>query len=214
MPQWGNLEQANNSPLFGPGLLNKSVTTANRDELFQNTTANVYHSTGQVEGVWGVSAAEQSAANTGSAGAHAGWVKRTVGTGGRAGRVFTETLVAMSSISGGASEEDTVYPDARIVVNAQPEDSNTASGTAVAFTVFAVTAPEGVAIDYTWQQTANSANAASWADLSDAGLYSNTSTRTLNVANNATLDGNAYRVRMAVAGGANQTSDFATITVS
>ena len=31
--------------------------------------------------------------------AHSGWVKRTVGTGGRAGRVQYETLVAMGSIT-------------------------------------------------------------------------------------------------------------------
>jgi hypothetical protein len=39
--------------------------------------------------------------------AHAGWVRKTVGTGGRAGRVHYETLVAMSSINGDA-EDDTV----------------------------------------------------------------------------------------------------------
>lgn len=42
--------------------------------------------------------------------AHAGWVRRTVGTGGRAGRVQYETLVAMGSIAGDA--EDNVMPDA------------------------------------------------------------------------------------------------------
>ena len=41
---------------------------------------------------------------------HAGWVRRTAGTGGRAGRVFHETLVAASSISGDAAD-DTQYPD-------------------------------------------------------------------------------------------------------
>lgn len=41
---------------------------------------------------------------------HAGWVKRVVGTGGRAGRVNFETLVAMGSIAGDA--EDDVLPDA------------------------------------------------------------------------------------------------------
>ena len=40
---------------------------------------------------------------------HVGWVKRTVGTGGRAGRVHYETLVAASSISGDA--EDIATPD-------------------------------------------------------------------------------------------------------
>lgn len=41
---------------------------------------------------------------------HAGWVRRTVGTGGRAGRVFHETLVAASSMTGDASD-DSQYPD-------------------------------------------------------------------------------------------------------
>lgn len=47
---------------------------------------------------------------TGHAAAHAGWVLRTVGTGGRAGRVQYETLVAMSSITG--DSDDTVFKDA------------------------------------------------------------------------------------------------------
>ena len=42
---------------------------------------------------------------------HAGWVKRTVGTGGRAGRVQTEVLVAMGSITGDQAD-DIQYPDA------------------------------------------------------------------------------------------------------
>ena len=40
---------------------------------------------------------------------HVGWVKKTVGTGGRAGRVHYETLVAASSISG--DFEDISTPD-------------------------------------------------------------------------------------------------------
>lgn len=42
--------------------------------------------------------------------AHAGWVRRIVGTGGRAGRVQMETLVAMGTIAGDA--EDQVFKDA------------------------------------------------------------------------------------------------------
>jgi len=47
--------------------------------------------------------------NTSSEIAHIGWVKKTVGTGGRAGRVHYETLVAASSISGDG--EDIHTPD-------------------------------------------------------------------------------------------------------
>jgi len=42
---------------------------------------------------------------------HAGWNVRTVGTGGRAGRVQYETLVAMGSIATDGSDDD-VLPDA------------------------------------------------------------------------------------------------------
>ena len=42
--------------------------------------------------------------------AHAGWVVRKVGTGGRAGRVQYETLVAMGSMTGDASD-DSILPD-------------------------------------------------------------------------------------------------------
>ena len=41
---------------------------------------------------------------------HAGWVRRTVGTGGRAGRVQYETLVAMGSMTGDQSD-DVAYRD-------------------------------------------------------------------------------------------------------
>jgi hypothetical protein len=44
--------------------------------------------------------------------AHAGWVVRRVGTGGRAGRVHYETLVAMGSLGGdGNAAEDRILPD-------------------------------------------------------------------------------------------------------
>jgi hypothetical protein len=45
---------------------------------------------------------------------HSGWIKRTVGTGGRAGRVQYETLVAMGTAAGtsGDAADDLVLPDA------------------------------------------------------------------------------------------------------
>jgi hypothetical protein len=42
---------------------------------------------------------------------HAGWVRRTVGTGGRAGRVFYETLVAGGTITGDQAD-DGQFPEA------------------------------------------------------------------------------------------------------
>ena len=43
---------------------------------------------------------------------HSGWVIRTVGTGGRAGRVTHETLVAMGSMNNTTDAEDTIFKDA------------------------------------------------------------------------------------------------------
>jgi hypothetical protein len=66
--------------------------------------------------VYGVDTTEMAFANTGSgeeahAVPHAGWVKRTAGSGGRAGRFHYEVLVAGSSITGDAAD-DTVLPEA------------------------------------------------------------------------------------------------------
>lgn len=44
--------------------------------------------------------------------AHAGWNLRRVGSGGRAGRVHYETLVAMGSMTNSTDAEDSVLPDA------------------------------------------------------------------------------------------------------
>jgi hypothetical protein len=52
-------------------------------------------------GVFGVDANEIALANNAAnKPAHAGWVLRKVGSGGRAGRIQTEVLVAMGSMTG------------------------------------------------------------------------------------------------------------------
>ena len=65
--------------------------------------------------VYGVSTDEMAYANTGSTEAdgiaHAGWNLRTEGTGGRSGRVFYETLVAGSSITGDNVADDSKLPE-------------------------------------------------------------------------------------------------------
>lgn len=65
------------------------------------------------EKVASVAATATAARGEGTIGgaAHAGWVRRTVGTGGRAGRIQTEVLVAMGSMTGDQSD-DIQYPDA------------------------------------------------------------------------------------------------------
>jgi hypothetical protein len=64
---------------------------------------------GGTGGVGATAAATLSSTEAGAV-AHAGWVRRTVGTGGRSGRVSYEVLVAGSSITGDA-EDDTQLPE-------------------------------------------------------------------------------------------------------
>lgn len=60
MAQWGKSRQANNSPIWGPALLNQAPNTANRDALFQDSNAGGYH-TGETIGVVGIKASELAA---------------------------------------------------------------------------------------------------------------------------------------------------------
>jgi hypothetical protein len=91
MAQWGSNDASSNSVIWVSAQVNKSPNTANRDALYGNTTNSSYIS-GAAVGVFGISNNEIAA--SGGKHAHTGWVLRTVGSGGRAGRVFTEVLVA------------------------------------------------------------------------------------------------------------------------
>jgi hypothetical protein len=77
----------------------------------QGTNAQYFELATAVATIQATAVADLGFSSSGMTAAHAGWVLRTVGTGGRAGRVQTETLVAMGSISSDASD-DTVLPDA------------------------------------------------------------------------------------------------------
>ena len=101
MALWGSKDQANNSPIYVAQQVNApgGVTTTNRDNLYNNVVTSAWVTNANV-GVFGVSTEE--IANTtgeGHAVSHTGWHLRTEGTGGRAGRVHYETLVAMKSIT-------------------------------------------------------------------------------------------------------------------
>ena len=77
--------------------------TGNDDQYFdlvEETTATAVATLG------GGNEAGESRSNI----THAGWVRRTTGTGGRAGRVHYETLVAMGSMTGDQAD-DRQFPD-------------------------------------------------------------------------------------------------------
>jgi hypothetical protein len=83
---------------------------------------------------------------------HAGWVLSSTGSGGRSGRVFNETLVAMGSMTG---DNDTVDPDPVITIGTQPIAVSVAGGENLVFTV-AATATRGAVLGYQWQVSTDS----------------------------------------------------------
>jgi hypothetical protein len=96
------------------------VTTAGTLVGLTYTTETVIDisGTGNNAQYFEIQAAADQATATASLGAgagtgltHAGWVRRTVGAGGRAGRVQEEVLVAMGSMTGDQAD-DIQYPDA------------------------------------------------------------------------------------------------------
>ena len=104
------------------GLANAStyyVITANTTAIQLTTTANgpaINISSAGTGAQAGHSITGQTATGTVTVGGgkhavHSGWVLRTEGTGGRAGRVQYETLVAMGTISTNPDAEDIAFPD-------------------------------------------------------------------------------------------------------
>lgn len=205
MPLWGSNDAASNSTIFAAAQVKVAPNTANRTALFGNTTANAFIA-GVTVGQYGVDAGELAAG--GGTTAHTGWVLRTAGQGGRAGRVFEEVLVA-GGITGDA--EDTSYPDYAIRVSSQPTNF-TITTTANAdntgtVSVTAATVPTGGSISYRWV-----ANSGSGFVNAAAGTTGNT-TATLTVFGNTIADGTTFRVVMTVSGGQQVNSSPATVTI-
>lgn len=161
-----------------------------------------------IDKVYGVDSTEAIAQTTDPGWIHVNSYTDAHGTS----RVKREVLVAASSYT--ADAEDTVYPDTVITIDTQPSSNTAAAASAVSFTVVASTLPVGTTINYRWQRTAN-ANVA-FSDLTNTGTYSNTTTATLNIANNSVaVSGSIYRVQLSAAGvTANTVSANATLTIA
>jgi hypothetical protein len=242
MAQWGRNDQAvtSNSTVYssngapmgtwalvkgggGATAHNPNGTRADTDvNMFGNTTQDAFI-TGKAVGVFGEDVNEIRAERASGAArpAHAGWVIRTEGSGGRAGRVQYETLVAMGSLGaqtaayGAAATtsdaEDVVLQDQFISVTTQPSavtvNASSSSNTAT-FSVVAATVPAGGTITYLWQ-----ANSGSGYANAGSGTSGNT-TATLTVNANVATNQTSYRVLMQATGATNVTSTAAKITIT
>ena len=115
MALWSNTDANTSAPKFA--VAGGLGVSANGQTLYANTTTSAYVSGAKV-GVFGVDVVEQGlASNKTTHGAHSGWTLVTQGTGGRAGRVHAQTIVAMGSMlattdGGPVANDDTTFADA------------------------------------------------------------------------------------------------------
>ena len=211
MAQWGNNDEASNSVLWAVEQFNTKANTTTQTAFFGNTTGNAFV-TGVTLGQYGVDTGEMRAVRTEGLArpAHAGWVVKTTGSGGRAGRVQYETIVAMGTITGDA--EDVSFPDYAIVINTQPlsTSANSTNNQVATFTVNSTSVPTGATLSYKWQKY----NGSAFANLSNAGAYSNTTTKTLSVKANTASNGEIYRVMISATGADTIYSTNAVITIT
>lgn len=226
MSSWGKYDNAANTPLWA---VNASIvknnptksapTRANVTLLYANTTSGAYIA-GETVGVFGVDSQE---ANANKKVAHAGWVLKTTGTGGRAGRVQQETLVALSSMNGTTGDGDAqVYANVAISINGlstQTVRANTGyANTATFAPTISVSGNTAATLTYQWQVN-NAAGSLGWTNVVNGTPantnYSGGTTATLGVKPaDRTVDTYVFRITVTAANqGVTATSSNVAISV-
>jgi hypothetical protein len=214
MPLWGNTDTTGNSAIFAPAQVKVAPNTANRDDLYGNTTANAWFGSGETIGMFGVGVIEKQVQRLDGVprAASPGWQLRTTGAGGRAGRVSYETLVAMRSLAT-TGDSDTV-PDYHLAYTTQPEDSDGYATNDQIITLAAEVAstPDGASITYQWQYW----DGDSWAAIESPGTgYESLSWQTANleIQANSLANGVIHRLNAVAAGATNAYSANAVGTI-
>ncbi len=92
MSSWTTASSAAGAPLWAATMLNVAPSESNRTSLYENASAGTFIS-GATHGLFNYNASETQSGKV----AHSGWVLKTTGSGGRAGRVSYTTLVCLTS---------------------------------------------------------------------------------------------------------------------
>lgn len=187
-------------------------TAANVAFLYGNTTSGVYI-TDETVGLFGVDAQETG---VNGKGAHTGWVMKTTGTGGRAGRITQEVLIAQSQMIGDGDLQ--VYANVGITLTSTSAQSIIYGGGNTASFVVTPTLSGNTAAALTYQWQVNSAGV--WGNVSN-GTPANTTytgaTSTTLVITPTWSDANGYKYRSIVTAadeGVTATSANSTLTVT
>jgi hypothetical protein len=147
----GNNDNAANTPLWVAAAVNRQPSSAEAQLLYGNTSSGAYFA-GETVGVFAVDDNEALVdGNTGT-----GWVLRTTGSGGRAGRVTEEVLSVVASFRSDNNSDDSVYPDSKLTISTQPSATsvraNTANANVASFSVAVFDVqPVGSTVTYVWQ---------------------------------------------------------------
>jgi hypothetical protein len=178
MSSHGNYDNAANAPYWSVNSTivnatnvknnNAAPTAANVALLYGNTTSDVY-TTGETIGLFMVDQNELDVQESnGTPPAHMGWNLKTTGSGGRAGRVQWETLVALSEVKSDNNSDDASLPDSKITITSQPATAQTvsfSSGNTVTFAVTAaITSGASAPLSYQWQVNGNF-NGSTWVNI-------------------------------------------------
>lgn len=158
MSSWGNYDNAANAPYWAVTQVSTGVnkaaaapTAANVALLYGNTTSDVYV-TGETVGLFMADQFEVQAAD--SAIPATGWVLKTTGSGGRAGRVTWEVLACVSEVrNDAAATEDATLVDAVVTFLTSPTGVQFVAGAGNngTFSVTTSVVPENATLTYLWQ---------------------------------------------------------------
>jgi len=171
MSSWGNYDNAANTPYWSAGAVNLRQNLTNSTSLYLNTTQDAFRVdlpnggsrlADETLGLFMVDANEEAVQLTyGNPPAHTGWNLKKTGSGGRAGRVQWETLVALANVQSDNNSDDAVLPDSIITITSQPAAvvgpvSAASSDTVSLSVVAAITSGAVVPLSYQWQVNNNS----------------------------------------------------------
>lgn len=172
MSSWGNNDNAANAPYWAVNSTIVNVqqtkqqaaapTAANVALLYGNTSASVY-TAGETIGLFGVDAQEAAVDRT----VHTGWVLRTIGSGGRAGRVQEEVLVALSNMIA-PDGDGQQYPNVQITLTTTGNRTVAANASFANTATFTVTPTlvgnTAATLTYQWQYN-NASGSYGWANI-------------------------------------------------